>query len=305
MTSATKPTAVIHFLDRHLDRQRDLIVTAAVDGEVVYSNSQPVSSRFEVLSWLIEAVNETWKYQRGGMTLYIADATIRSLLTNALTNRPGLDVRSVVTGAAMRATWEAARVAQAHVVHGPAEGEVPAAKVRRVYATDASKQKRDSLIGIAAVDSTGKIQIGQVHAKTVLEGEFAAIAMVLRRLKSSKTAREVDILTDSLTAARATNSSTPRPFAGEFERSCVAELDKVRARGIDVRVSWVRGHDGNALNELADRAAVTARRCGQWGHSPTALVANIRADLRELLAAVDPHDFVPATPLPSQATAAA
>ncbi|MCT1664636.1 hypothetical protein M3B15_08605 [Corynebacterium sanguinis] len=43
--------------------------TAAVDGSVVRTNRQPVSSLFEVLNWLVGAVGEIWKHQRGGMIL--------------------------------------------------------------------------------------------------------------------------------------------------------------------------------------------------------------------------------------------
>ena len=298
MNNETKPTAVIHFSHRRNQWGDELIVTAAVDTCVVYSQRQPVASEFEVLNWLVEAVHQIWKHQRGGMILYIADATMRSLLTGSRSH-PGLEVRSVVTGAAMQATWEVAISAHSLELYGPAEKPVPEIKARRVYATDASKRKRDSLIGISAVGSTGTVAVGHVRASTVAEGEFAAIRMVLSRLKRSTTAREVDIITDSLIAARVINAGCARPGAGNFERTCLAELDKVRARGIEVRVSWVRGHSGNPLNALADRAAVIARRCGQWGQPQEELIGNIRVELRALIDASDLHQFVPATPLPT------
>ncbi|MCT1664635.1 hypothetical protein M3B15_08600 [Corynebacterium sanguinis] len=68
-------------------------------------------------------------------------------------------------------------------------------------------------------------------ATTVLEGEFAAVHMLLEQVRHSPDAIELDIITDSLTVARVMNSDARRPFALNYERRAMAELDKVRARG--------------------------------------------------------------------------
>ncbi|AWB83517.1 hypothetical protein C3E79_02600 [Corynebacterium liangguodongii] len=296
---SAKPTAAIHSTANRAGDE--LFVTAAVDGEIVYSASRPMASRVDALGALVDAFIETWKHQSGGMILYMGDTTVRRLLADAVGSHPGLDLRSVVTGPRLKATGEAARAAHTPLGYDPCPPQVPRWKSHRVYAADASKQRGDNRIGIAYVGSTHRVRVGHVRADTIAEGEFAAVSLVLSSLLESRTAREVDILTDSLEAARKPSSESPVWKGRTFERECLRKLDNVQACGITVRVSWVRGHAGNPLNELADRAAVAARRCTQWKQSPNQHVASIRTDLRALLASTDPATFVPSESLPGWA----
>ena len=306
MTTPAKPTAVIHHT-AHLSSCTDtLVITAAVNGEIVHANRQLVSSSFEVLNWLVDAVSETWKHQRDGMIVYISDPTIRRLLRDIPDAYPGLEVRDVVTGPALKATWEACSRAHSLDLHGPVEAHMPERAAHYVYATDASKGKSGRLVGIAAVGASStkcEVLSRVTSATTVLEGEFAAVHMILEQVRYCLDARELDLVTDSLTVARIINSHSRRPVAQDYERRAMAELDRVRASGVTVRVSWVRGHDGNPLNELADRAAVAARRCKQWEQPRGPIVNKLRDELRELLSSAHPADFVPATPLPGSTKA--
>ncbi|EEI15947.1 ribonuclease HI [Corynebacterium lipophiloflavum DSM 44291] len=306
MTILTKPTAVIHYTARRASCVDALVVTAAVDGSVVQTNRQPVSSSFEVLNWLVEVVGETWEHQRGGMILYISHPKIRQLLHDVCDAYPGLEVRDVVTGAALKATWEVCSRAHSLDLHGPINRGAPERSAHYVYATDASKRKSNKVVGIAAVDTSGgkcKVLSRVTCATAVLEGEFVAVHMLLEQVRHSPDAIELDIITDSLTVARVMNADARRPFALDYERRAMAELDKVRACGVTVRVSWVRGHAGNPLNELADRAAVSARRCKQWEQPRGPIMDNLRGELRELLSSAHPADFVPATRLPGSVAA--
>jgi ribonuclease HI len=59
------------------------------------------------------------------------------------------------------------------------------------------------------------------------------------------------------------------------------------ARGIDIRFEWVRGHNGHALNELADRLAVLARRNREMGVDEVTnarMVAAVREDAKIIVA---------------------
>ncbi len=242
------------------------------------------------------------------MVIYLGDSTVRALLSDTADARPGLEVRSAAT------EWRCARPGRPAASRSPAPSAPSARTNRRCRSGRRGASTRPTprssrataWVGIATVGSTGKVQVKQVRAATVAEGEFAAIAMVLTRLKRCRSVETVDNLTDSLTAARVLNAGATRPGAGDHERLCLRWLEQVRGTGVvEVRVSWVRGHDGNALNELADRAAVAAQRCGQWGQPTQGSAASIRAELHELLDAADVRTFVPATPPPREAAGAA
>jgi ribonuclease HI len=59
------------------------------------------------------------------------------------------------------------------------------------------------------------------------------------------------------------------------------------ARGIDITFEWVRGHNGHALNELADRLAVLARRNREMGVDEVTnarMVAAVREDAKIIVA---------------------
>lgn len=67
---------------------------------------------------------------------------------------------------------------------------------------------------------------------------------------------------------------------------CLSTINATRGDGVIVRVHWVRGHNGNILNEFADCAAVSARRSAAWelGDSHLKRIENrIRHELREAI----------------------
>jgi ribonuclease HI len=68
-----------------------------------------------------------------------------------------------------------------------------------------------------------------------------------------------------------------RTAAGEpvLNRDLIEALD-ARARELRVRYSWVRGHDGHAVNEVVDALAQSAAR-GVPGPTEDAVVAALRA----------------------------
>ncbi len=77
-----------------------------------------------------------------------------------------------------------------------------------------------------------------------------------------------------------------RTAAGEpvLNRDLIEAID-ARGRELQVRYSWVRGHDGHAVNEIVDRLALAAARGGAGPGEPE-VVAALRATghLRERIA---------------------
>ena len=287
--------AAIHV--RPLHKEGDAVVAAAVGTEVVFLRRIQAESGFDVRATLIDAFLAARSHHPGDLVVYVPDGTVRQLLAEAA--YPGVEVRSWVAGPRLAEAWAAASAAIAQVQaaeSAPAETAPDESRAHRVIATDASKQKNVKLTGIAAVTSTGTVKTATLPTSSVLEGEFAAIELGLKQVLYSRTAREVDILTDSLKAATTLGRGARRRGAGDRERSCLRMLDRVRGRGIEVRVSWVRGHAGNPLNELADRAAVVARRCGQWDQPHDRFLDAIRAELRLVLEQTDPVALVPLVP---------
>lgn len=283
--NATKPVAVIHF-DKHEFRAPRIAVTAALDGVACYFVNAPATSKLDELGAIVEAFRYLWRRERGGMILYVGHPVIRELLDDLSSHYPGLEIRSLVTGENMRRTWDACRRAHSRNV-GVKEKPKAERTEHRVAATDASKKKTDNTVGIAVVSSDGSVKMGNVDARTVLDGEFAAIRLAVKQAVESKTVRSIEILTDSLTAATAINTRghAVNQGAGRHEASCCSELRNAAALGIDVRVTWVRGHAGHPLNELAHRAAMASRRCRQWGQSSEQFRRSLTAELREVLAA--------------------
>ncbi len=139
--------------------------------------------------------------------------------------------------------------------------DVPALTI----ATDASARTGHPGVGIAYVTEDGHARQAYLSELTsVTAGELEAIKMALEHQGAPK----IVILTDSLDAAQWIN--------GECEPSDSRDMRRVRHIGDlsahrDVTVSWVRGHAGNALNEIADRLAVAARRNAE---------ADVAADVR-------------------------
>ena len=212
-----------------------------------------------------------------GLIVYVSDLVVRDLLREQAAAFPGLIVRDVVSGGKLTDTWNACRDAfeEERMARLP---QVPGNQMPLVIATDASRG-RGRLTGLGMATSTG-----MVHAATVLAGEFAAVNLALQKYGWRKPA--MDILTDSQKVwARLTAGD---PIAGHMrspeEARCAHNLVELRATGVAVRIHWVRGHNGNLLNEFADRAAVTARRTAQWSLDHEDIVTRLRGELRAELA---------------------
>lgn len=293
------PVAVIHYELAMRGGCPVARFSTAVNGSVVGSSKAPVTSHDALMSILLDEFVELWKnHQAGGMILYLAHPGARSALA-ALAEEgmlPGLELRAVITGARLQDTWEVCRRHLADTIMQDHDANTTSDK-HIVAATDASRRYRDKITGLGVASSTGAVRLRTVEAATVAEGEFAAVRLALQCWKK---AERIDILTDSLIVYRRLNDHPTKapesPSMRPLEAACVKTINRYRDQGKIINVHWVRSHNGNLLNDIADRAAVSARRCAQWDQKELrgTLAAQIREDLCEGLTGVDLHDLVPA-----------
>lgn len=284
----TKPVAVIHYVAHERAQSPAIDVAAAVGNRTVLVASEPLHDGESVNRVLLNVLKLVWKHQADGMLVYGLPYELRELI-KVDPDYTGIEFPSVVQGPIKR-TWDTCRssfrIAQEVFFGTDVEPEKPELPEHVTIATDASKQKTSNVIGIAAVSADGKLKTSNITASKILEGEFAAIALALTHFSRAKS---VEVLTDSQHAAKALNyvlggAVTQRPGAGPEEVKCLRAMDKVRRRGVEVSIRWVRGHNGHVLNELAHRSAVTARRNAQWELDDSPQLDNLREELQALVA---------------------
>lgn len=292
------PAAVIHHRDNYNDSTLSgaFIAVGTADAPAGVRQCH-VDEGMDIRTHMIEAFLALWETYRGtGLILYVSDGIVRGLLREQAENYPGLIVRDVVSGARLQAAWRSAVCAideaQAELC-GPGECEFVQEKRHLVIATDASKQSRGNTVGIGAANSRGNIRGSVITAGTVLEGEFAAVGSALR--KWGHTADVIDVLTDCRAVATILRHDRPKPTgAGGGQRGAVVQTLNNLRRTATIRIHWVRGHDGHVLNEMAHRAAMTARRCHEMNTgNQKEFYCDFRDELQEELTGMEPAELVP------------
>lgn len=124
--------------------------------------------------------------------------------------------------------------------------------VEQTVATDASKGSRRG-VGVACVRADGNFrQKIFPDTRSILAGELLAIELAVTTYRN----RPLHILSDSRHALAGLRGEAPLTT----EATVIADRIRHRTRGLPIRYSWVRGHSGHPLNEVADRLAVAARR---------------------------------------------
>ncbi|SQG63963.1 ribonuclease H [Corynebacterium renale] len=258
------------------------IIVTAIDGDL--AGVVVFESELSTQELLIDAFLSFWSTaHQNGATVYINDATVRHVLaTSSLEN---LCVRDVVTGDMLRETDYVAHSALASVREDlqTATAHHEPRRDSLVVATDASRGSRRST-GIALATDHGVVQAHVIEASSSHEGEFAAVAMAVRRYAGKLS--HLEILTDSRVVARALSGEDDRCH-GPRRLECM-ELVRLAREHTTITVRWVRGHNGHVLNEVANRAAIAARRCHEFGTGNLGyFLEGLRAELRACLAGAE------------------
>lgn len=141
----------------------------------------------------------------------------------------------------------------------PSTGPAPRTQTR-VVATDASMARHGRGAGIACVDTDGTFAQGFVCASSIAVAELRAIDLAVRTFAHG----DLRVLSDSR-AALAWLAHPERAADAATRRLATEILGCAATRR--VTFEWVRGHEGHALNETADRLAMAARRAREFGQA--------------------------------------
>ncbi|WP_137723540.1 RNase H family protein [Prescottella subtropica] len=194
--------------------------------------------------------------------LHVTDNTLRKEIAAVVDAFPSVTLVDVARGTFLDLTRTALTVLDADDrarATDLAEHELAriAALPELTVATDASKSRRRG-VGVACVSEDGvRHQMMVPDVTTVLEGELLAIELAVARFPG----RRLHILTDSQASLQHLGllDTDWALHATGGVKAVVSRLhDVLRKR--EIRLSWVRGHNGHLLNETADRLALATRR---------------------------------------------
>ncbi|AZZ55014.1 ribonuclease HI [Rathayibacter iranicus] len=125
----------------------------------------------------------------------------------------------------------------------------------------------------------GEHSFGSARVRSALDAELVAILSAVRAQPSGCTVR---VSTDSRDAIAIIDG---RGADARWRPSSLrlADLILLQRRRLTVRLRWVKGHAGDAMNDGADRLARLARTGGHWGtpsHPQQTIAAGIVNDAR-------------------------
>lgn len=230
----------------------------------------------------------------GSVNFYTTSPILRTLLQEQRECYPQIRICTLVVGQALRREWDAAKASCRNARENLLAVEMHKERTRLntspphhvVIGTDASKSNGRET-GWAFVTSDGRLRSGVIETTDIDRGEFHAVTCAVKRYQYTS-CKVLDILTDSWEVYKTINF--PEEWLpGRIKQHavrCLSTINATRGDGVTVRVHWVRGHNGNILNDFADRAAVSARRSAAWelGDSHLKRIENrIRHELREAI----------------------
>ncbi|MGG5753530.1 ribonuclease HI [Zafaria sp. Z1313] len=124
------------------------------------------------------------------------------------------------------------------------------------------------------------------RGRDVLEAELRAILFALKEAVAhvpcpSNESCAFTVRSDSQLAVRMLQHPGWAPERATLRSLAIVDAIFHQMKGLPLRVEWVKGHNGDAGNELADRMAVMARRSAEAGLTPEQVLAqanSIRSD---------------------------
>ncbi|QNG19869.1 hypothetical protein G4H71_15295 [Rhodococcus triatomae] len=180
--------------------------------------------------------------------IHLAHGTRGNLLALLETAMHRIDEHTHVAAAVHHERLERARIERAQAL-----AELP----ELVIATDASKATHRRGAGIAYATADGRYRQEFLSGvRHISVGELLAIEAAVADFPG----RRLHILTDSRDAMQAIGVEWEPRWRVTGETATLGARIRALMSGRDVRISWVKGHSGHELNEIADRLAVAARR---------------------------------------------
>ena len=284
-------TAVI--LQNRFTEDGSTILSVSVDGLMVKEVWTRTVDQSAARSEMVDALLDLWnQYREQGLVLYVSSRTVRNLLKEQKELFDTLLIRDTITGEKFRKTWDVCSAAHHKQRCEKSASLSEIAKARTplmVVATDASKGKHNRAVGVSAVSACGEIRTRDLKLSSIFDGELEAINFALQQF--GRNVERLVVLTDSRQAIQYIQGRTSlKSTSGVALKETIKRLS---ANGTDLNFTWVRGHNGHALNECADRAARIARRCKQLGtDNKTQLIANLRAELGEEIVGRTPESWL-------------
>lgn len=257
------------------------------DGFRTTASLVPLDRAAEVKSAIVDGLLEAYARARAaGEMLYacVPDGEVSDVISRMEHQVPGLrHVLACEAGPTMSAALASSRC-EARDALAAHDAQVPAPALQ--VATDASMRQHKRGAGLGVLTEHGEAIIELLpQARTIAQGELAAIALALRTVKRDN----LTILCDSRWAVgvvrrllQATDRTAQSKVAARLDSlsQSIAFTIADRLRGRTVDISWVKGHADNQLNLGADRLAVLARRTATAG-SPAVAVESVAARIAE------------------------
>lgn len=235
----------------------------------------------DAFAYLVDAT----AHSNSGACVHITDAGLRREIAHVAASFPSIHMLDTVRGRLVSIVERASSAISDHVAILRSDFEERriaklAARPTLLVATDASKSSRRRGVGAACVSIEGKRrQKMYPQARSVLAGELLAIELAITGFPD----RSLSILTDSRSSIACLQMDRSAIFSA-YDGEVLTIVEGIRdlRHGREVNISWVKGHSGHFLNEIADRLAVSTRRSHEAGvpeHTRRAIADNIVASL--------------------------
>lgn len=224
----------------------------------------------------------------GHVSLYISDQTVRAAIAALSLDNISLQ-SSIQAGDLDKAMARTAKMAgtsiaavtpiNSRALTWAQRDELRARNARSnepvTVSSDASMGRRTKDAGMGFVidwpEQDPVCGASTIKSPNILTAELLAIEMGVKEvLKTVHSRRLVRFNSDSMIAIDGITAAQNGHSPARMNSSQIAIVDRIinLSKHYNFTFTWVRGHNGDALNEIADRLAVNARRCKEMALTP-------------------------------------
>jgi len=230
------------------------------------------------------------------LSLYINDKTVRvaisGLSLDNITLEPTIEPGDIDKAIAHTAKMAGTSIATVTPIGTRgltwAQRDAQRARLAKSHApvlvsSDASMGRRTKDAGLGFVidwpEEDPTCVAATAKSPSILTAELLAIELAVKEVtKTIHSRRQVLVNSDSQIAITGINDAIMGKAPSRMNSSQAGIVDRIvhLCRHYNVTFSWVKGHNNDRLNEVADRLAVGARRCKEMG-----LPIEVRNDIVE------------------------